>query len=296
MIKSIDEYLQQLKRELDGCDPATIQDALSDAEEHLRSASNSALEGRPETSETDVLSSIIEKYGMPDEIAASYREIEARVLPALARTRQQDKQSFIRRFFGVFIDPRAWGSLLYLFFAMITGILYFCWAVTGLSLSLSLIILVIGLPFTGLFLLSVRGIALVEGRIVEALLGVRMPRRPLFSDDNVGWWQRFKSLVIEKHTWLIIVYMVLQFILGTIYFCVFITLIAVALWGIASPILELGFDIPLTDINGVAYFMPVWLMPLAMIAGVLLIVGTMHLAKVVGQKHGELAKALLVRD
>ena len=36
MIKSIEEYLDQLKTELQGSDAATIQDALSDAEEHLR--------------------------------------------------------------------------------------------------------------------------------------------------------------------------------------------------------------------------------------------------------------------
>ena len=38
MTKSIDEYLDQLKEEMKGGDSATIQDALSDAEEHLRAA------------------------------------------------------------------------------------------------------------------------------------------------------------------------------------------------------------------------------------------------------------------
>ena len=64
--------------------------------------------------------------------------------------------------------------------SLVTGIMYFTWAVTGLSLSVGLLVLIISLPFIGLFFLSVRGIALVEGRIVEALLGVRMPRRPIF--------------------------------------------------------------------------------------------------------------------
>ena len=38
MTKSIEEYLDQLKAELKDSDIATIQDALSDAEEHLRMA------------------------------------------------------------------------------------------------------------------------------------------------------------------------------------------------------------------------------------------------------------------
>ena len=33
MYKSIDEFLSALKQELEGCDRALIQDALSDAEE-----------------------------------------------------------------------------------------------------------------------------------------------------------------------------------------------------------------------------------------------------------------------
>lgn len=36
MIKTVDEYLDKLKDELAGCDPSLIQDALADAEEHLR--------------------------------------------------------------------------------------------------------------------------------------------------------------------------------------------------------------------------------------------------------------------
>ena len=41
MINTIEEYLSQLKEELAGNDRATIQDALSDAEEYLRNARSS---------------------------------------------------------------------------------------------------------------------------------------------------------------------------------------------------------------------------------------------------------------
>ncbi len=43
MIQSIDDYLSHLKKDLSGCDRATIQDALSDAEEYLRTALSSAV-------------------------------------------------------------------------------------------------------------------------------------------------------------------------------------------------------------------------------------------------------------
>jgi hypothetical protein len=292
MIKSVEEYLRQLKKELDGCDRATVQDALSDAEEYLRNT----LETRPDLAETDALPSIIKKYGAPDEVAAAYREIESRVPTTLAPARHSGGKSFVSRFFGVMADPKAWGALFYLlFFALFSGIIYFTWTVTGISLSAGLIVLIIGLPFLGLFILSVQGIALIEGRVVEALLGVRMPRRPIFPDKRQGWWGRFKTLFSEKHTWFSILYMILQLPLGIIYFTVLITLIASSLWGIALPILEKGFDIHPMLINGVQYYAPVWLMPLTVIGGILLIILTMHLAKVLGGMHGKLAKALLVK-
>ena len=188
MIQNIEQYLSLLKRELSGCDRATVQDALSDAEEHLRTALNN-VKADGNVCEADVLAQVIEKYGVPEEVAKAYREIEHRLAPALSRpsytdepekTEGKDERPFLRRFFGIFADSRAWGACLYLLFSLATGIVYFTWAVTGISLSAGLLVLIIGLPFAGLFILSVRGIGLVEGLIVEALLGIRMPRRPLF--------------------------------------------------------------------------------------------------------------------
>lgn len=305
MIQSIGDYLSQLKKELSGCDRATIQDALSDAEEYLRTALNSVTSNDVTTSEADALSQIIERYGMPEEVATAYREIEHRITPALAQPsypdepeeakKEKDERPFFGRFFGVFADFRAWGAFLYLLFSLLTGILYFTWAVTGISLSAGLLVLIIGLPFTGLFILSVRGISLVEGRIVEALLGIRMPHRPQFHRRNMGLWARFKNIILDKHTWLSIAYMILQLPLGTIYFSVFITLIALSLSGIAVPILQLVFDVPV-NINGGSYYLAGWMLPLAVVAGILLATLTMHMAKYVGHMHGTLAKTLLVRS
>ena len=303
MIRNIDDYLSLLKKELSGCDRATIQDALSDAEEHLSTALKSmAIDGADP--ETGILQQIIEEYGTPEEIASAYREIEKKIVPPLATVRYsddagkqavRDERPFLARFFGVFLDPGAWGAFFYMLISLITGTFYFTWAITGISLSLGLMILVIGLPIAGLFILSVRGIGLVEGRIVEGLLGVRMPRRQLFYQRDTGWWIRFKTMLGEKYTWLSLIYMVIHFPLGIIYFTVFVTLTALSLYGILLPILQLGFHIPVGYSDGFSYYLPGWLLPFTVIAGVLLAVGTMHLAKYAGRLHGSLAKALLVR-
>jgi len=303
MIQSIEQYLSQLKKELSSCDRATIQDALSDTEGHLRMALSSNISDG-NIPESDALTRVIEKYGMPEEVAKAYRENESRVEPALAWTGHtdeaekpegRDERPFLSRFFGIFGDSRAWGAILYLLFSLVTGIIYFTWAVTGISLSAGLLVLIIGLPFAGLFILSVRGIGLVEGLIVEALLGIRMPRRPLFYRKNMGWWQRFKQLVSDKHTWLSLVYMILQLPMGIVSFTVLVTLITVSLYGVALPVLQLGFDMPVSYVNGVSYYLVDWMLPLSVIAGVLLATLTMHLARYLGRQHGTLAKALLVR-
>lgn len=82
MIKSTEEYLDQLKVELQDSDVATIQDALSDAEEHLRLALANLKQEQPEMSEVEALGQVIEQYGSPDEIASAYKEVERLTRPS----------------------------------------------------------------------------------------------------------------------------------------------------------------------------------------------------------------------
>jgi hypothetical protein len=292
----INTYLEQLRDALSGGDPAIIQDALSDAEEYLRNGVAQRLKDDPGLSENEAFDGVVGEYGSPAEVASAYKEIERRVPLPLAPATQASGRSAAARFFGVFIDPRAYASLFYMFFALVTGIFYFTWVTTGLSLSAGLIILIIGLPFLALFLLSVRGLALVEGRIVEALLGVRMPRRPMFSSKHLGIWGRLKALFSDRRSWLPMVYMVLQLPLGIIYFTLFITMISLGLAGIAMPVVQWGFGLPVGHFGETAYYAPGWLAPLFVVVGVLWLFVTMHLARALGGLHGKFAKAMLVRE
>lgn len=295
MSMKIDDYLERLKSALTGADRATVQDALADAEEHLRTALDQALREDPDTTEIRALEEIMEQYGTPEETASAYRDIEERTQPAMSAYTPEHR-STAGRIFGAFIDPRAYGALFYMFFAMITGIIYFTWAVSGISMSAGFIILIFGIPFFGLFLLSVQGLALVEGRIIEALLGIRMPRRPIFSRRDLGIWGKFKSLIKDRRTWLTLLYMVILMPLGIIYFTLFITLLALALYGIASPVLILWVGFPVATIHGVEFYAPGWYVPLTFMAGILVLLITLHLAKGIGHLHGKLAKSMLVKD
>jgi hypothetical protein len=292
MFNTMEEYLEALKKEMRGSDAALLQDAQADAREHLSLALEAAREKTPDVSEADALKSIVEEYGTPEETASAYREIERRTSPSWKQVKKPD--SFWGRLLGVYIDPRTWGSLLFMFISVITGIIYFIWAVTGLALSLSFFILIIGLPFAIFFLLSVQGLALLEGRLVEALLGERMPRRPLFAKPGLKWLERLKALVTDKHTWLFMLYMVLQMPLGILYFTVNITLIAAALSCIAAPFVQLFWNYPMISLSGQQYFLPYWAMILLPIGGFVLLTLNMHLVRTVGWLHGRYAKTMLV--
>jgi hypothetical protein len=294
MTTSIAEYLRELRHQLAGTDPATIVDALTDAEDHLTTALSGVRADRPDISDSEALEGIIARYGTPSEIAAAYRDVEVRTRPALARPAAHDDRSTTSRFFGIVYDPRAWGALLYMIIAMATGIIYFTWVSVGLYLSIGLLVLIIGLPVAYLFLMSFRGIALVEGRIIEGLLGVRMPRRALFSQRDLGWWGQFKALVVDRHTWTAVAYMMIQMPLGIIYFTITIVLLTFSLVLIASPIMRYAFDLPFIRTDHYQVYLPDNLMPLVVILGGFVFILLMHTARILGGWHARLAQWMLV--
>jgi len=293
-MKSIDQYLSALERELAGSDLATIRDARADAEEHLHAAVEIMKESNPDLTEAEAVAACIAEYGTPAEIAAAYKQIEDYLVPALAPRKPAPDRSVQAKFFGIIADPRAWGSLLYMLLSLVTGVVYFSWAVTGVSLSLGLAILILGVPVAILFLLSVRGISFLEGRLVEGLLGVQMPRRMSFTRPGMEWIDRLQLLATDRHTWFSLLYLLLQLPLGIIYFTLVVTLVSLALSFMAVPFVQTFVDIPLINFGSRSYYFPIWSYPLVFLVGILIFLVTMHLAKLVGNLQGRYAKALLI--
>jgi len=294
MSHDIKTYLEELKRELEGMDTALVQDALSDAEEFLTTAVEDGLASHPGETDANVLGGIIDKYGTPAEVAAAYRGMES-PFPGLVRPARPSKtKKGLSEYFGVITDLKAWGSFLYMVLSFVTGSVYFGWALVGASFSAMSLILIIGIPLASLFLLSVRGLALLEGRVVEALLGTRMPRKPLFVSPNLRWVDKLKALFTESVTWRSLLYMIIQLPLGYIYFGLSAALLTFSLALITSPVVELTIHKPLELLGGET-FTPVWLLPFLSAAGFFLLALTLHLAKWVGKVHGRWAKSMLVR-
>ena len=188
---------------------------------------------------------------------------------------------------------------MFMLLALPTGIFYFVWAVVGISLTIPFFLFIFGIPFALLFLGSVRILSHVEGRIVEGLLGVRMPRRLPAQSSGQTIWARIGEALADIRTWSSLLYLLLRLPLGIIYF-------TLALIGIVLPVALIGGSlIGLVSGESHVHFSDVpWLnhlfhtapgLVLMMALGAFLIFVVLHMAKGIGWLHGRLAESLLVR-
>jgi hypothetical protein len=291
---TINQYLDQLRSELSGADPALLQDALYDAEEYLRSE----LAAHPRDGEEALLARIASTYGRPSEVADIYRDTEVTVSRALRPPPPTPRESSLGRFFGIAADPRAYSALLYMLLAGLTGTLYFMWAVTGIGLSIGLSLTIIGIAFVILFMATVRVISLVEGRVVEVMLGERMPRRPAYPAPASGILERIGHLFTDPRTWGTLIYLVLMLPLGLLYFTIATTLLTVGIALAGTPLIALfsAGTIMLGPVSGAelgALSIPVFAAMSAI--GVLVLFLTLHVARGAAHVHGAIAKHLLVK-
>ena len=310
---SIKEYLQALRVALQGADPALIQDALYDAEQHLRAE----VAAKPTSPESDVLAVIVESYGAPDEVAAAYLETESRVQAAMAPPASRRRNSgtdvggstepsIWRRFFGVYADVRSYTMLFCCLLALFTGVFYFSFVVVGLSLSIGFAILIIGVPFFLAFVAAARLLALVEGRLVEAMTGERMPRCPATSPRDLSLLQRIGAMLKEIRTWATLAYQALMLPIGIAYFVIVVVGLSIGcglfVAAIAEGLNALGVVLPgnagihLADESA---WLQEWIRhPLGIlllaVGGLLATTVTLHLVRALGRLHGAFAKRMLV--
>jgi hypothetical protein len=247
-------YVAALEAELAGCDPALRHDAVIDAETHLRSAIGGGVPAER----------AIADFGTPQEVARAYLEQDSEMYgwrsgdrdPRVAAVREgatgvashhaavplpaesvapqsTPKRRLASRIpiLGIWLDPRAWGALVYfgaVGFAL--SVVYFVWSVTIGSLVIGLAPMIVGIPVLVLLLGSARALCLFEGKVVETLLGVRMPRRvqPVEGADSVGFWQRILCWLRDVRSWLSLAYLLGNFFVSVGTFVMTITLCAIS--------------------------------------------------------------------
>jgi hypothetical protein len=153
---------------------------------------------------------------------------------------------------------------------------------------------------------SVRGLSLIESRIVEGMLGVRMPRRPPYTGHERPWLQRIAAMLTDPRTWATLLYMLLMLPLGIAYFMIAVVLSTVSLALMFTPI-AMAFDFfglgrdfvggHVTVDWGFGTHIPGWGDAIAMfVVGFFLLFGMLHLVRGIGRLHGAFAKHLLVKS
>ncbi|WP_243382434.1 sensor domain-containing protein [Geothrix alkalitolerans] len=202
-------------------------------------------------------------------------------------------------FFEVLATRQAYTTVLYLLLSLVTGILAFTYAVTGLSLSLGLAILIIGVPVAVAFLAGARLLSVAELGLLGALVGGGAPEAPALLPAGEGWLARTKALVGDPRTWTSLLYFVLLMPLGIAYVTLLVTLLTTSLALLAVPVLRLlqvGGSFT-GDVGGVVWISahPGLAVALCGLAGLALLPLTLHLALLLGRFQIWLARHLLVR-
>jgi len=204
--------------------------------------------------------------------------------------------SIWKQIFGVVADPSVYKALVYMLLSLATGIFYFTVVVTGVSTAGGMLFLIIGIPLFLLVLGIVRAMSLFESRLVEGLLGTRMPRRERADLPAASILERVAFWIRDGRTWASMAYMILMLPLGIIYFTVAVTGLAVGFGLIGTPFGHWARE-QVFLWHGVEYTwsLPTWAIPIAVVVGLLVLLLMLHLIRWIGRGHAAFAKRMLVR-
>ncbi len=304
----ISAYLAQLSAELADCDAALRHDALIDAEVHLRAAVQAG--ASPQRA--------IDDFGSPEEVARAFREVEGAppvpvttgTVPATAdapatchsaaphstgaagadaRGPARPRGFAALPIVGVWARPTAWGALLYFgIVGFALAMAYFVWSITIGSIAFGLLPTLLGLPLFVALLGSARALCLFEGRVVESLLGVRMPRRtqPMEVANDIGFWQRIWCWLRDTRSWLSLAYLIGNFPVSVAAFAATVTLVAFGTSLLITPVVSLlGYPMMTFEIGNA---------PLSMAAGIAVLTATLWFVTALGWVYGHVVQAIQV--
>jgi len=286
-----------------------VADALADCEDYLRHL----IAMNPNRSEADILSCVIDSVGPIQAVAEQCRAINDHVFaPFPTPTPPKSPGGLLSMVFGVVYDPRAYGALIYMLVSGMAGLFYVC-ALFSLG--------------------AVWQLVHVEGRIVEALLGVRMRRRmpakrrwrtpgatlrppaarrrrapaaeaATRKERWAGSGQGFKNLTrksqwkkLSAGLWV----WIRREVLDRRVLCAAAYLMLVPPLGVTYfLIVAAGMSLPLGMAIGYLPGLPPLLnsvpgLTFLVIICIPLFVGTLHLSRLIGKWHGRMAEAMLVR-
>ncbi|WSG13342.1 sensor domain-containing protein [Nonomuraea sp. NBC_01738] len=132
---------------------------------------------------------------------------------------------------GVVLDPMTWRAAPYLLVSLAFGVLWFVLLVFGVSFSLALVIVWVGVPLLLLCVGTWRAAAMLERRLMRLAFGVRIAD-PYRSRPEQGLGNHLRWLFQDPATWKDLGYLILLFPLGLVEFVV-----SVIVWSLTFGLL-----------------------------------------------------------
>jgi hypothetical protein len=168
--------------------------------------------------------------------------------PASRHEARADRASPVKRFFSVVVQPQSYRNLAFLLLGLPLGTIWFSVLVTGLSVSISmLVVALVGIPMlVGMWYVT-RACANVERAVTASLLGESPATMPLHSSVTGNLWVRLRAMSGERVRRRELAYLLLRFPIGIATFVVAVTAIATPLLVAYAPFAARTNDEPFGD-------------------------------------------------
>lgn len=200
-----------------------------------------------------------------------------------------DLNHLVNKYFGVVVQPQTYLNLVYLLLSFPLGILYFIFLITGVSIGLPLIFLLIGVVILAAVLAVSWQLATFERGLAVSLLHIKIPPMSNATTQSATFWQRSKDYLANPVTWKGLVFLLCKFPLGVINFTLVISILALALVLIGAPFIYpwATYDLGFTVINSLTDAL------LVTMIGLLVAPAGLHLLNFITRIQGEFARVML---
>lgn len=201
-----------------------------------------------------------------------------------------ETRSGIGRLFGVAFETQTYRNLAYLFAGFPLGVLYFTVLVTGGSVGVGLLPILVGIPVLLGVLWLVGYLGGVEAALARNLLGVDIEYvRSQPTGESLAEYA--KALTFDARNYRVAAYLFSKFVIGIVSFTLFVSMAATAAALSLAPVL---YDLPGVDYQFGVY--QVESLPIALalsVLGILLAFGTLHAFNLLAEVHGRYTEAML---
>jgi len=204
-------------------------------------------------------------------------------------------KSLFEQVFGVIARGQTWLNFIYLFLVFPLGLIYFIFLVTGISLGVGLIIIWVGLVILALVMAGWWLLAGFERLLAISLLKVDIPPMGTAASEKATTsTQKLGAYLSNPVTWKSLVYLFAKFPLGVLSFVVQVTLSAITVTLLASPIIYRYIQPEVWITNNI-----LWRIDTAAEAGIAFLVGlvmlfiSLHVFNALAWVSGQFAKVML---